>query len=109
MYPTIPRSNRRARQGADCRTQKFSRGKGSDNCNETNLPIDKMAADETTNAAAGKPSALPDSATAHKPADKNNGRGKRGGRDRGNDKQKRKHAGFGSAKYAVADSASAFF
>lgn len=67
-----------------------------------------MAADETPNAAPDSALAAPNPTTAAESADKNNGhRGKRGGRDRGNDKQKkRKHNGFGSAKY-VAASASA--
>ncbi|KAG7291279.1 hypothetical protein NEMBOFW57_001291 [Staphylotrichum longicolle] len=64
-----------------------------------------MAADETPNAAPDSAPAAPNPTTAAESADKNNGhRGKRGGRDRGNDKQKkRKHNGFGSAKGDVPD------
>jgi hypothetical protein len=71
---------------------------------ETTLPTRNMAADEIHNAAADSPSAGPAATTSSDAPNKNNGhRGKRGGRDRGNDKQKkRKHTGFGSAKYVVA-------
>jgi hypothetical protein len=71
---------------------------------ETTLPIRNMAADEIHNASADSTSAGPAAGTSSDAPAKNNGhRGKRGGRDRGNDKQKkRKHTGFGSAKYVVA-------
>ncbi|KAL2177467.1 pseudouridine synthase [Thermothelomyces heterothallicus CBS 202.75] len=64
-----------------------------------------MAANETTSAVADGHSGAPDAAsTAGSPAETNNGhRGNRGGRERGNDKQKRKHSGFGSAKGPVPD------
>ncbi|KAK4118572.1 pseudouridine synthase [Parathielavia appendiculata] len=65
-----------------------------------------MAADEIHNTVADSLSAAPAATTpSDDSADKRNGhQGKRGGRDRGNDKQKkRKHAGFGSAKGEVPD------
>ncbi len=62
-----------------------------------------VAADSTPSAAPPA-SANANATPASEPADKKHGhqqhqRGNRGGRDRGNDKQKRKHSGFGSAKY----------
>ena len=84
---------------------------------ETNLPTNKMATDETPNVAAGSASAAPNHKPTNESSDKANGNrgdrgdrgsrggrgGRGGGRDRGNDKdQKRKHSGFGSAKYATA-------
>lgn len=70
---------------------------------ETNPPIRKMATNEIPNFVADGPPSAPDMAPPTDAANKSNGnRGKRGGRDRGNDKQKRKHSGFGSAKYVAA-------
>ncbi|KAH6624028.1 pseudouridine synthase [Chaetomium sp. MPI-SDFR-AT-0129] len=68
-----------------------------------------MATNETTGAPADAQLGGSNSAPAPNPSSKNNGhfdgrnkfRGNRGGRDRGNDKQKRKHSGFGSAKGEV--------
>ena len=76
----------------------------SNTCDETNLPTRKMAANEIPNAAADGPSSAPDAPPAAGPSRQNNGhRGKRGGGGgRGNDKQKRKHGGFGSAKCVAA-------
>ncbi|KAK4032014.1 pseudouridine synthase [Parachaetomium inaequale] len=64
-----------------------------------------MAANETPHAPADVPSSAPDVPPAAGSAHQNNGhRGKRGGGGgRGNDKQKRKHSGFGSAKGDVPD------
>ncbi|KAL2150540.1 hypothetical protein VTH82DRAFT_7103 [Thermothelomyces myriococcoides] len=64
-----------------------------------------MADNETTSAVADGHSGAPDVASASEsPTETNNDhRGNRGGRDRGNDKQKRKHPGFGSAKNPVPD------
>jgi hypothetical protein len=96
----VPRNNRRSCR----RSQNFIRALL--NRNETILPTDKMAADNIHNAAADAPSgaanAAPTGDSAGTPAGKNNGqRGKRRGKGRGTDKpQKRKHTGFGAAKYA---------
>ncbi|KAK4233841.1 tRNA pseudouridine synthase 1 [Achaetomium macrosporum] len=67
-----------------------------------------MAADEVAHTVADTPSAAPDAVPKSEPAEGNNGSNgqgaKRGGRDRGNDKfKKRKHSGFGSAKGEVVD------
>lgn len=79
-------------------------------CDANGLPDHIMATNETTGAPAEGQLGGSDSAPAPNSSSKNNGhfdgrnksRGNRGGRDRGNDKQKRKHSGFGSAKYVVA-------
>lgn len=70
------------------------------NCDETHLPTDSMAADDTSDAAPnGSPAAAGVANTEPSTGKPNDHRGKRGGRDRGNDKStKRKHAGFGSAR-----------
>jgi hypothetical protein len=92
----VPRNNRRSCR----RSQNFIRALL--NRNETILSTDKMAADDIQNAAPDAPAGAPNAAPTGESAGKNNGqRGKRGGKGRGNDKpQKRKHTGFGAAKYA---------
>jgi hypothetical protein len=92
----VPRTNRRSCR----RSQNFIRALL--NRNETILPTDKMAADDIQNAAPDAPAGAANAAPTGESAGKNNGqRGKRGGKGRGNDKpQKRKHTGFGAAKYA---------
>ncbi|KAK3897464.1 tRNA pseudouridine synthase 1 [Staphylotrichum tortipilum] len=73
-----------------------------------------MAPDGTSHTAADSaataaPPANANPTASSEPADKKHGhqhqqqRGNRGGRDRGNDKQKRKHSGFGSAKNQLLD------
>ncbi|KAL2194681.1 pseudouridine synthase [Corynascus similis CBS 632.67] len=63
-----------------------------------------MAANETTSAVADGATNAPNAVHVAQSTEKNNRhRGNRGGRDRGNDKQKRKHSGFGSAKGPVPD------
>ncbi|KAK4243879.1 pseudouridine synthase [Corynascus novoguineensis] len=63
-----------------------------------------MAANETTSAVADSATNAPNAVHAAESTEKNNRhQGNRGGRDRGNDKQKRKHSGFGSAKGPVPD------
>ena len=83
------------------------------NGDDTNLPTNKMATNEIPNVAVDGASAAPASKPTNESSDKANGNrgdrgnrggrgGRGGGRDRGNDKnQKRKHSGFGSAKYAA--------
>jgi hypothetical protein len=66
-----------------------------------NCPTGTMAAGDTSQPPTEVSPAVStmESDTSNNPPTGNHGgRGKRGGRDRGDDKRKRKHTGFGSAK-----------